>query len=166
VALATSSPPSARLCRLPSGRPKSGPRLTSSGSARPLPPAESSCRSSSDSKVYTGWGPASPRTAQSSRRRSPRPPGWLLHVTMLPTPRPWECRKPCRSCGIPPGRPVDPPCLLDDTAPSLLRHYSGLSATTSGSVPWRRIAIVGLAFRLVPFACHRRRRFPQFTVRA
>ena len=104
VAPATSSPPSARPYRLPSGRPISGCPLTSLGSARLLPPAENSCRSSSDSKVCIGWRPASSRTAQSSRHRSPRLPGWLLHVTMPPIPRPWECRKPCRSCGIPPGR--------------------------------------------------------------
>jgi len=149
-----------------SGRPISGRLLTSSGSARPLLPAENSCRSSSDSKVCTGWRPASSRTAQSSRRRSPPLPGWLLHVTTPPISRPWECHKLCRSCGIPPGRPVDLPCLLDGATPSLLRHYSVLSATTSGSVPWRRIATIGLTFRLVPFACHRHRRFPQFNVRA
>src|SRR6185312_11099565 len=63
----------------------------------------------------------------------------------------WECRSACRSCRIPPGFPVDPPCLPDGAAPSLLRHYSGLNATTSGSVPWRRIATVGLALRACAF---------------
>jgi hypothetical protein len=125
--------------------PISGRHLTSSGSAQPLPAAESSCRNSSGSKFYTGCCPASPRTAQSSQHRSPRRPDWLSHVTMLPISRSWECRKACRSRKVPPGRPVDLPCLLDDAAPSLPRHYSGLNTTTSGSVPWRRIATIGLA---------------------
>src|SRR5262245_53069748 len=72
--------------------------------------------------------------------------------------------KACRSCGIPPGSPVDPPCLPDDAAPSLPRPYSDLSATTNGSVPWRRIATSASPCGLVPFACHRHRRFPQFNV--
>ena len=34
--------------------------------------------------------------------------------------------------------------LTDVTLP---RHYSGLNATTDGSVPWRRFATFGLAFQ-------------------
>ena len=63
-----------------------------------------------------------------------------------PMPRTQACHKACGSSRIPPGCPVDPPRPPDDAAPSLPRHYSGLNATTSGSVPWRRIATVGLAF--------------------
>src|SRR5208337_4689566 len=63
----------------------------------------------------------------------------------------WECRTICRSWGIPPGRPVDLPCPPDDAVPSLPRHYSGLDATTDGSVPWRRFATVGLAFEAWAF---------------
>jgi len=33
----------------------------------------------------------------------------------------------------------------------LHRHYSGFNAPTSGSVPWRRIATIGLAFEACAF---------------
>jgi hypothetical protein len=71
-----------------------------------------------------------------------------VNLSAHPAPiiQPTTYSKACRSWRIPPGRPVDLPCLLDDAAPSLHRHYDGLNATTNGSVPWRCIATVGLAF--------------------
>src|SRR5271166_1552539 len=78
-------------------------------------------------------------------------PDWLSHATRLPRSAPWECCTICRSCGIPPGGPVDLPCPPDDAVPSLPRHYGGLDATTDDSVPWRRFATVGLAFQAWAF---------------
>ena len=70
--------------------------------------------------------------------------GGRIHPAYL-----FEVKRP--SWRIPPGCPVDPPCPLDDAAPSLHRRYSGFIATTSGSVPWRRIATIGLALSACAF---------------
>ncbi len=65
-----------------------------------------------------------------------------------------------------PGYPVDLKLWLDDPTPSLLRHYSGLIATTGLYEPRQRVGTIGLTSLLVPLPLRRFPRFPQFNVRA
>src|SRR6185312_9957845 len=86
-----------------------------------------------------------------NRKRVQRLMRWMGIAALGPKPRTTKSA---------PGHTICPYLLRDVTveranqvcaAPSLLRHYSGLNATTSGSVPWRRIATVGLALRACAF---------------
>src|SRR5713101_7019846 len=64
---------------------------------------------------------------------------------MLPKRAPWEFETASSLERAPPACAVGALLRLDNATPSLHRHYSDFSATTSRSAPWLRIGTVGLA---------------------
>src|SRR5262245_20166997 len=70
---------------------------------------------------------------------------------MLPKREPWEYETASSLGRTPPAFAVGALLRLDNATPSLHRHYSDFTATTSRSAPWLRIGTVGLAFRACAF---------------
>src|ERR1700730_9533773 len=108
---------------------------------------ENSCRSTSGSKACTGCHPSVLRIVQSFADRCPRHHHCPSHSEMPPIRELWELQRAWVSCKAPPAYAVGVAFAQEDAAPLLCRHYSGFITTTSGSVPLRRIATIGLAFR-------------------
>src|SRR5438094_10307904 len=70
---------------------------------------------------------------------------------LLPKRAPWEFETASSLESAPPACAVGALLRLDTATPSLHRHYSDFSATTSRSAPWLRIGSFGLAFRACAF---------------
>src|SRR6202043_2817694 len=127
---------------------------------------ENSCRSTSGSKACTGCHPSVLRIVQSFADRCPRHHHCPSHSEMPPIRELWECQMAWVSCKAPPAYAVGVAFAQDDAAPLLCAITAASSLLRAAPSLDGALLLSASPFGLVPFASHRRRRFPQFNIRA